>query len=515
VPGILRRLRQSALAAASSGMLSEEWRSIAEEELEITPALEVLDRVLADRREDDAKASRLATPVRKVGGRPPRRPASLERSECQAPAPLELPEVPPGWTLVALQDVVLRAQYGTSVRATGSKAKGGVPILRMGNIQGGKLDTSDLKYVDPKVQGQHGFFLRPGDILFNRTNSPELVGKAAVFHGDTRTLFASYLVRLSCDERLVTSSYVCAWINSPWGRWWARAVRTDCVSQSNINASKLLAMPMPLPPLEEQHEITRRLEDIFRFATAVEGRVALALEKAQMLDRMILAKALRGELVVNEAELADYEGRLYEPAAALLDRIQADRRHTLGERGLRTGVRRKGQAKADKMEEVPHRAPVVPARPGGVALESFTLDQILAFFRQACWGSEPMPADKLLQKVAKRIGAQRLGNKLRNRLEEHLQIAVARRIVALLEGGYFSPTPKFGRYDYDFLTGTLRVVMRKNTRYEPEVVIRAVATYLGYSSVTPAMRERMNGVFQSALRLGILATEGDLIWRRP
>jgi type I restriction enzyme S subunit len=509
VPGILRRLRQSALAAATSGMLTEEWRSIAERELGLPPALALLDRVLAERREDFEREGLLPVPARKQGGRPARRPASLERSECQAPAPLELPEAPASWTLVPLQDVILRAQYGTSVKATGGKARGGVPILRMGNIQNGRIDTSDMKYVDPHVRGLDGFLLRRGDILFNRTNSPELVGKAAVFQGEARTLFASYLVRLGCDERLVASPYVCAWINSPWGRWWARAVRTDCVSQSNINASKLLAMPMPLPSLEEQVEIVRRLDDIFRFADAVEVRVGLALERAQMLDRMILAKALRGELVMNEAELADFEGRAYETAADLLDRIRADRRHALGERGLRTRLRRQGQAAA---EEGP-RASVVPAR-GGVTLENFTLEQILAFFRQSCWGAKPMPEDKLLREVADRLRIQRLGPKLRRGLEEHLKTAVARRIVALVDGGYISATPKFGRYDYDFLMTTLRVLMRKNTKFEPEVVVRLVAAYLGFSTVTPAMRERMKGVFQSALRLGLLATEDGLIWRR-
>jgi type I restriction enzyme, S subunit len=164
-----------------------------------------------------------------------------------------------------------------------------------------------------------------GDILFNRTNSPELVGKAAVYDADLPAVFASYLIRLRCDDQLVQSRYVCWWINSPWGRWWARTVRTDGVSQSNINATTLQAMPLPLPPVEEQAEIVRRVEALFKLADAIEKRLAAATAQAEKLTQAILAKAFRGELVPTEAELARREGRPYEPASTLLERIRTER----------------------------------------------------------------------------------------------------------------------------------------------------------------------------------------------
>src|SRR5262249_25752184 len=157
---------------------------------------------------------------------------------------------PAGWALVALGDVLERVQQGTSVRTEraapgGIGGMGGIPVLRMANIQDGEIDLRDLKTVPPAALDLPAPTLKRGDILFNRTNSPELVGKAAVFEADLQASFASYLLRLVCDERLAVSRYVCYWINSPSGRAWARAVRTDCVSQSNINSSKLLAMPLP------------------------------------------------------------------------------------------------------------------------------------------------------------------------------------------------------------------------------------------------------------------------------
>jgi type I restriction enzyme, S subunit len=116
-----------------------------------------------------------------------------------------------------------------------------------------------------------------------------------------------------------------AWINSGWGRAWSRAVRTDGVSQSNISAKKLRRMPVPLPPLQRQQEILSRLGDLSRFADVIEARIQRAEVRANELADAILAKAFNGELVPTEAELARREGRDYEPASALLERIRPHR----------------------------------------------------------------------------------------------------------------------------------------------------------------------------------------------
>jgi type I restriction enzyme S subunit len=244
---------------------------------------------------------------------------------------LELQDIPPPWRWVSMTDVTNLTQYGTSVKADGD-ASTGVAILRMGNIQEGAIDLSDLKYIDPDAEDIARFSVRPGDILFNRTNSPELVGKAAVWDEELPAVFASYLIRIKCDAELASSSYVCSWINSPWGRSWARAVRTDGVSQSNINASKLRSMPVPLPPAAEQREIVRRIDVLFGLADTIERRIAAANLRAEGLTQSILAKAFRGELVPTEAELARREGREYEPASALLERVSQEQATTDGER---------------------------------------------------------------------------------------------------------------------------------------------------------------------------------------
>ncbi len=85
------------------------------------------------------------------------------------------------------------------------------------------------------------------------------------------------------------------------------------------------AVCIALPPVQEQHEIVRRVEALFRLADAIEKRVAAATARSDKLTPAILAKAFRGELVPTEAELARREGRDYEPAAVLLERIRVER----------------------------------------------------------------------------------------------------------------------------------------------------------------------------------------------
>jgi type I restriction enzyme S subunit len=242
VGALLARERQALLTAAFTGRLSAEPTGGSD----LAAGLAAAAEERGERYEQSCREARAA------GQRKPRRPAFLSARPWRSPDPLRPPEVPAGWELRSLADLLVRVQQGTSRRAE-SGNRGGVAMLRMGNIQNGRLDWRDLKYLAPDAAAELApFFLEPGDLLFNRTNSPELVGKAAVFDGEQPAVFASYLIRLTLDPRLVDSRWVAFWINSPWGRLWARAVRTEGVSQSNINAAQLLSLPVPLPPLALQ-----------------------------------------------------------------------------------------------------------------------------------------------------------------------------------------------------------------------------------------------------------------------
>ena len=335
-----------------------------------------------------------------------------------------------------------------------------------------------------------------------------LVGKAAVYDSDLTAVFASYLVRLTCDERLVSSRFVCAWINSPWGRQWARTVRTDCVSQSNINTTKLRTMPVPVPPLAEQHEIVQRIERALAFADAIDARVATAAARIDRLGQSVFEKALRGDLVAAEAELARREGRAYEPGWELLDRVRIERERDrpAGRRpdplGLLADDEDRDEGEPARRE--PARRPVAVYDP----------DQVLVAFRQSCWGAGAVSEEELLRRVAARLGIPRFGRSVRTRLRKHLEVALARRIVARRGDLLAGATPTFARYDDEFLLGVLRMVLQVGVDYDRTYVVRLVASHLGYGQVTAALRNRMAEIFRAGARKGLLLVHADQVRRR-
>lgn len=282
VPTTLKRFRQAVLAAACSGRLTADWREV--NDAGVSPAL-----------------------------------PSYDPSSSSDDVP-ELPEFPEHWSTTSVGDCSELVQYGTSEKADPS---GRVPLLRMGNIQDGRIILDDLKYVHDTLPGLANLLLKPGDLLFNRTNSPELVGKSGVVESDERATFASYLIRVRCKSGILDSRLLCWWLNSPWGREWAAKVRTDGVSQSNINGTKLQNTPIGVPPLTEQEEIIRRASALLALADSIELRAKTALRRVELLTQSVLAKAFRGELVPTEAELARRDGRSYETASELLARLRA------------------------------------------------------------------------------------------------------------------------------------------------------------------------------------------------
>lgn len=221
-------------------------------------------------------------------------------------------ELPEGWKVTSLRDICFGFQYGTSSKSLKS---GDVPVLRMGNLQSGKIDWTDLAYTSDKDEIKK-YQLVKGDVLFNRTNSPELVGKTSIYLGEYPAIFAGYLIRVKNKPEL-DSNYLNYCLNSSFAKEWCQQVKTDGVSQSNINAQKLAAFEIPLPTLPEQQEIVRRVEGLFKLADQLEARYTTAQAQIDKLTQSILAKAFRGELVPQDPN--------DEPAEKLLERIRQQR----------------------------------------------------------------------------------------------------------------------------------------------------------------------------------------------
>lgn len=164
--------------------------------------------------------------------------------------------LPEGWKLVKLGDVLERVQYGTSDAV---HEEGTVPVLRMMNIENGRITNTQLKYSKLKISELEPIRLQPGDILFNRTNSMEWVGKTGMFSLKGDYVFASYMLRLSVKTSMVTPDFVNRYLNLPIVQYRLKAFATPGVSQANINPSSLKSLPFLLPPFNEVLEADKVL----------------------------------------------------------------------------------------------------------------------------------------------------------------------------------------------------------------------------------------------------------------
>lgn len=146
-----------------------------------------------------------------------------------------------------------QVQYGISERATSEAV--GTPMLRMVNLQDDVWDLSELKYIQMPVEEKELYRLRAGDILFNRTNSKELVGKCQVFDLPGDYVFASYLIRVRTNEAKLLPDYVTAYLSLPIGRTLIDAVSRQIAGMTNINAQEIRELLVPRPDLPTQTRI--------------------------------------------------------------------------------------------------------------------------------------------------------------------------------------------------------------------------------------------------------------------
>ncbi len=167
--------------------------------------------------------------------------------------------------------------YGTSKRA---EDNGRYTYLRMNNITyGGELDLADVKFIDMPEKELEGCLVRRGDVLFNRTNSKELVGKTCAFMLDSPMVIAGYIIRLRMNGR-VTANYLSTFLNLPSSKKMLMAMAKGAVGQANINAQEVQAIRIVVPPMPLQQEFEVLLSEIDKSKLAI--RQALeSLEKSR------------------------------------------------------------------------------------------------------------------------------------------------------------------------------------------------------------------------------------------
>lgn len=270
----LKRYKAAVLKAAVEGRLVETEASLAQREGRgYETGEQLLQRILEARRTQWVGRGK----YKELAAEPSGSPADL----------------PKGWSHATVESLSSHVEYGSSAKT--NEDPSGVPVLRMGNIFDGDLIFDSLKYLPADHDEFPKLFVEPGDFLFNRTNSPELVGKTAVFKSRPQPFsFASYLIRVRLVKDGALPEYVAAYINSLYGRQWVKSVVTQQVGQANVNGTKLQALMIPLPPLGEQRRIVDELDLRLSILRGVEAEVDANLLRAQVLRQSVLTSFLGG-----------------------------------------------------------------------------------------------------------------------------------------------------------------------------------------------------------------------------
>ena len=314
--------RQAVLQQAFEGELTAAWRA-AQPDLP-TPA-QLLETIAEDRatyyaeRLQEWEEAVAAWEAEGKVGRKPAKPRAIK--SFASPIRKVIKKMPPEWLKTCIGNISIGVSYGTSTK---SSKEGKVPVLRMGNMQNGLIDWEDLVYSNDEEDNQK-YLLSEGDVLFNRTNSPELVGKTSIISSDRPAIYAGYLIRLNHLKSLIASKYLNYYLNSHTAKVYGSYVKTDGVNQSNINGQKLSNYPLPLPSLPEQYQIVTAIETRLSVCDELGKTIDAQLERAQALRRSVLKRAFAGELL-NDEELADCRAAPdYAPASELLERIREER----------------------------------------------------------------------------------------------------------------------------------------------------------------------------------------------
>jgi type I restriction enzyme S subunit len=262
-PAILKRFRQAVLAAACSGRLTADWRE--------------------KHTKDD------------------------------------------GWQTVQIRDIG-RVTGGITKNARRPSLSRQVPYLRVANVYENRLELGEVYNIGVTTEEYNRTVLERGDLLFVEGNgSIDQIGRAAIWDGSiSGCVHQNHLIRFRPSSR-VLSEYLLIWMMSVPGREQLTQQAISSAGLHSLSITKIASAEIGLATLPEQSEIVRRVDALFKLADAIEQRLSAASRQVDKLTQAVLAKAFRGELVPTEAELARAEGRDYEPASVLLDRVRAER----------------------------------------------------------------------------------------------------------------------------------------------------------------------------------------------
>lgn len=193
------------------------------------------------------------------------------------------------WEITTIGKIVTDVRYGTSKPAVDG---GKYPYIRMNNITySGYLDLDNLKYIDIEDEELEKCIVRKGDVLFNRTNSAELIGKTCVFNLDKPMIIAGYIIRIRLINE-VLPIYLSMFLNSDYGKILLRGMAKGAVNQANINAQELKSIKIAKPPIELQNQFADFVKQVDKLKSEMEK----SLKELEDNFNALMQRAFKGEL---------------------------------------------------------------------------------------------------------------------------------------------------------------------------------------------------------------------------
>lgn len=306
VPTILKRFRQSVLAAACSGRLTADWR---EQNSPSETGEELLQRILKERRERWVADGRRGKYV-----------------EPQPPDTSELPELPEGWVWANFGSVISELRNGISTRPAFQPP--GIRTLRISSVRSGNVSLNDVRYFPDGENLIPIYGLRKGDLLFTRYNgSLDLLGVCGMVRetGDEPLLYPDKLMRVRVGHPLLLPEFVELFFGTIEARNRITAVAKSSAGQQGVSGEDIKSQPIAIPPIAEQEQIVEMVARLMGLLDTVVSRYDVSKSYLDTISGSILNRAFSGQLVPTEAELAREEGRSYETADELLARVRAER----------------------------------------------------------------------------------------------------------------------------------------------------------------------------------------------
>jgi len=330
IPRILKRFRQSVLAAACDGRLTADWR---EGNKDVEPAKKLLRRVEENKLEQYQKRKSEIAEDKKI------KIPFLEKIASNFETLIDIPET---WCFVLLGNIV-ETKGGIQKTPLRKPVNNIFPYLRVANVGRGKLNLEEIEYFELLKGELESWKLKKNDLLIVEGNgSVTEIGRCAIWNEEIKNcVHQNHIIRCRPEEEIL-AQFLLTFLNSPIGIETITKMASSTSGLHTLSVSKINKIIIPLAPLAEQQEIVRRVESLFKLADQLEGRYQKAKSYVDKLTQSILAKAFRGELVAQDPN--------DEPASVLLERIKQEKEAATTEKTRKVSVKSKVANKKESKE---------------------------------------------------------------------------------------------------------------------------------------------------------------------